>query len=321
MIIKIKRRFVDYFLAFSYLLFFLIVTIVSISFDSTDVIGANISNQSVVARVNVTGTEPYLYRVYFDTVTPIDLGASSVTIVTCNGSFFDLNGFEDVKNVTGIFYENKSGVFATDDANSHYTNFSCGNCTVIPNSGGNNGTCSCQFPVQYFANPGLWQCNMTINDSTGFISSANSTYAEVHEVLGISVRSQVLDYGNLSVSQVSPYVQQNITNGGNMPINISVRGFGGDVESVGTNLSMICEFGGNISNGYQRYSNTNQTAYDLMTNLTNQSRQLNLTLPQRTDDLSTDNSTNTSFWKLQVPFGVGGICNGTIIFKAIDTTP
>ena len=325
MIIKIKRRILR---QLSYLLLgalTLASLFLGVSLTTDSVLGVNVTNATVIARVNVSNTEPDLYRVKIDSPLDanrnIDLTANTATTVICNGSVQDINGFDDIKNVSATFYDIAVASNESDDKNTHYSNISCGPCSLVAGTNNQNGTCLCQFAVQYFANPTNWQCNMTVNDSGGVVISQNSTFYAVNEVLGISVENSVLEYGNLSVTQVSNYRRENVTNGGNIPINITVRGFGGGDESIGQNLSMICESGTNITFGNQRFYPGNNTAFADMYNLTNQTRQVfNLTIPQRTVDTGLGNSSNATFWRLQIPIGSSGVCNGTILFGAIDAT-
>ena len=300
--------------------------LLGVSLTTENVFGANVTNTTVIAKVNVTNTEPNLYIVKIDSPLDanrnIDLTANTATIVICNGSVQDINGFDDIKNVTATLYDTAVGSGAANANNNHYTNSSCGQCSVVAGTNNQNGSCICQFGVQYYANPTTWRCNMTVNDSGGIFRTENSTVYTVNEVIGINVENSILNYGNLSITQVSQYIRQNVTDGGNIPINVTVRGFGGDNESIGQNLSMICEAGTNITFGNQRFSpGNNNTAFADMYNLTNQTIQItNLTIPQRTTDSGFGNSSNATFWRLQVPFGSGGLCNGTIIFGAIDAT-
>ena len=82
---------------------------------------------------------------------------------------------------------------------------------------------------------------------------------------------------------------------------------------------MICEAGANITFGYMRYQRDNTTLFGDMQNVTNQSRQVfNLTIGQRFKDSAVGNSTNSTYWKLQIPLGAAGVCNGTIIFRAVQ---
>ena len=39
-------------------------------------------------------------------------------------------------------------------------------------------------------------------------------------------------------------------------------------------------------------------------------------VPQRIDE--TYDSMNATFWKVQIPVGAGGVCNGKILFSATD---
>jgi hypothetical protein len=320
MIIRIRRRALRSAEIVLWILLVLSFGFLGLTIEGSDVLGLNISNQTVTARVNVTNTEPNLYKVVL-TESPIDLNANGAKTVTCNGSFQDTNGYDDIDNVTAtLFYEGTLSN-AQDDNNTHYSNISCGPCDVVPNTGNQNGSCLCNFAVQYYANPGRWQCNMTINDSGGIVKSENTTFYTVNEVLGISVESNILDYGNMSVTQVSRPTRENVTNGGNIPINITLRGYGGDDEEIGRNYTMLCDFGANISFGFQRYTFDNSTAFGDMHNLTNQTRQFpGLTIPRRMNSTNFANSTNQTFWKLQIPSGVAGICNGTIIFGARDVS-
>lgn len=320
MIIIIKRKLLNYVTYFSAITFAVILVFLGVSFTTDSVIGVNVTNATVIARVNVSNTEPYLYKVKIDSPPqPIDLTANGVTIILCNGSAQDTNGYGDIKNVSATFYDITVASNAADDGNTHYSNISCGPCSAVEGTNNQNGSCLCQFAVKYYANSGTWQCNMTINDSGGLISSENSSFVTINEVLGINVESTILDYGNLSVTQISNYIRENITNGGNVPINVTARGFGGDNESIGENLSMICEAGSNITFGNQRFYPGNNTVFEDMYNLTNQTRQIfNLTIPKRITNAGFGNSSNSTFWKLQVPIGASGVCNGTIIFGAID---
>jgi hypothetical protein len=59
-----------------------------------------------------------------------------------------------------------------------------------------------------------------------------------------------------------------------------------------------------------------------MKNLTNQTVDTNYTLAQRTNDNQDGvrEDLNVTFWRLEIPLSVGGLCNGTIIFGAVETT-
>jgi len=123
-----------------------------------------------------------------------------------------------------------------------------------------------------------------------------------------------IDYGNLSVTETSSDMPANISNFGNTPINISVRGYGGTTNPDNpADLCMECAYG-NISMGYEKYSLSSGTDYSAMTALTNTSTEMNLPLPVRINDSNYEDDTNTTYWKIQIPLSIGGVCNGTLQF-------
>ena len=160
---------------------------------------------------------------------------------------------------------------------------------------------------------------MTLTDAGGLSDDNLSALTFFNEIIGIELNNLTIDYGELSVTDVSTYVPKNITNVGNVPMNVSVRGYGGTNETLGENVTMICEAGANITFGNHRYSLEDTVAYADMYNLTNQTIQVpDLTIAERQDDTQLANSTNVTYWRLQVPLGASGICNGTIVFGAVD---
>ena len=55
-----------------------------------------------------------------------------------------------------------------------------------------------------------------------------------------------------------------------------------------------------------------------MVNLTTTAKQIgNFTLPQRTDDEEYKEDRNNTYWKIKIPYGVKGPCNGSIKLIAI----
>ena len=293
------------------------------------VIGSNITNDTTLARVYVWNTEPNITSVFISP-SSIELNAGSFVTVNCTAYVWDYNGWQDVKALNATLYDVNYENNPEPDNNYRYFNDSCAPC-VQADASGTNASCTCQFRVLYYANNGTWKCNFTITDQGGgstdplrnftFSDSDVSGPAIVNTVLGIDTPDEI-DYGNLSVTETSSYIPANVTNWGNVPINISVRGYGGTNESVPGvgNLSMICEFG-NITHGYQRYAINTSISYENMTNLSNTSTLIpDFTLPVRTNDAAYGSDNNVTYWKIQIPLTVGGHCNGTIQFNAIDAS-
>ena len=296
--------------------------------------GDNITNDTVITKLYVWNTEPELYNV---TVSPavIDLTPGNTTKVTCTGEFWDYNGWQDVGingSVSAVLYHVLSSkAIDPDDKNYHFSNSSCvGNtsCVEIAGSNGLNGTCNCTFEVDYFANNGSWECNMTIVDGGRNITDPDRIYtfndtltgsALITSLVAFDVASDTIDYGNLSVTETSDNMTENLTNLGNRPINISVYGYGN--ESNPLNYSMICEYG-QIPAGYERYSVNVSADYDSMIQLSNESVGIqDFKLPQRVNDAGYGSDRNQTYWRLQIPLSMGGVCNGTIIFEATETNP
>lgn len=351
----IKRKTLEQGIIGLVMLFIIGFALIGVSFTTNYVTGAaNVTNATIIARVNVTNTDPNITSIRIEDGTPsppneIDLTANGVTIVTCNATVFDYNGFEDItdKNTTNAtFFISSVGSDAADDNNSHYTNQSCNRCVQANDAPEPSRTayCDCKFAVQYYANDSdSWTCEFTVQDKGGIQVSgleinitdtdSNSSGVTVTKLLAIDAPA-ILDYGNLSVTQTSAEIVHNVTNVGNINLNLSLRGYGGthgdflhNTSFPSNNLTMICDYG-NISIGYQRYSLVGglsdfndmrilQNQTEILTGLTGPAA-VNITWPQRVDDSHVGNSRNSTYWKIEVPLSVGGLCNGTIIFGAVD---
>jgi len=297
---------------------------------TTDVMGANRTNDTTIAKVYVWNTEPNITKIVVSPSPTIDLTAGNTTTVNCTAYVWDYNSYADVRVRNATFYEVNYKSDQTVDNNYRYVNDTCADCTVADASG-TNATCTCSFTVEYYANNGTWECNMTIMDQGVNITDNNRNFTfndslvsdtvTINTVLGINTPAEI-DYGNLSVTETSSNISANITNWGNVPINVSVRGWGGqeDYTAPYANVSMVCAYG-NISTGYQRYSANISMPYANMANLTNTSVGIpNLDLPVRQNDDNYGNDTNATYWRIQIPLTVGGNCNGTVLFSATDTS-
>lgn len=334
MIIRIKRKILEQGIMAVVAISIILSAFIGVSFTTDYVLGANTTNNTVIARVNVTNTEPNITSVVVSP-SPIDLIANGVSIVTCNATVFDFNGWQDIdpSSVNATFHIQSVGREGIADNNHRYANESCGRC--IQGAGATNASCDCRFALQYYTNDSSsWVCNITVRDSGGtgapgsrlnFSDTEVSSTVTVSKLLAINT-SLLLDYGNLSVTQTSAQITHNITNAGNINLNLSLRGYGGTNDSVDSpfnNMTMTCEFG-NISIGNQRYAlgtENSGIAFADMRHLTNITKITNFTLPARLDDTSFGGDKNSTLWRLQIPLGVGGICNGTIIFGAVDAEP
>ncbi len=340
MIIRIKKKTIRYGINTILILTILGFIFLGVTFDANYVVGAtNITNNTVYAKVNVTNTPPNITSIVVDDygsgpANEIDLTASGVRIVSCNATVFDYNGWGDVNpnKTNATLFISSVGTFGDSDNNYRYVNSSCGSCRQGATS--TTAICDCNFAVQYYANASnQWYCNVSVKDFGGTSggtggalnlsdNDTSTTAVTITNLLAINT-SGLIDYGNLSVTQTSSEMQFNATNVGNLNLNLTLRGYGGTVndseEYYGNNYTMVCDFG-NISIGNQRYwLGESGAAFDSMRILTNTSAKTNFTLFQRTDDTANGNDKNSTYWRLSVPLGVGGLCNGTIIFGATQS--
>jgi len=275
---------------------------------------ANYKNVTVWTRVNITNSRPEVLNVSFQEVSNaslknITINAGSSKTIYCNITVRDWNGFNDITYLNAtIWHVATANYSTTDNNNSHYVNTSCvynaSTSTYI-------GWYICGFDVLYYANNGTWICNATVMDTvntTGF-GFGNSTF---YPVYALNVTDGI-DYGNAAVEDFTNNVTANITNLGNMPINVTVEGYG---AKKGDNLAMNCSLGGNITVSNERFSTTD-VDWTSKIPLNGSSQMLsNLTLVKQNDSSLITNST---YWQLYIDStnNPGGNCTGYIIFTAV----
>ena len=242
----------------------------------------------------------------------IDLTIGGTKIVYCNATITDIDGISEIKSINSTLYHNSVTSTSEDDNNNHYTNNSC----KIISSSTYSRNYSCGFPMKYYSDGGNWTCNMTAYDTSDSFDSSKTTTI-INDLIALNLSTHLIDFGNLAVGNTSPEdINLTIFNFGNKNINITLKGYG--IED-GDGLAMECSKD-NISIGYQRYSTSFGDDYSTMTNLTSGYQQIiNFTLPQRIDDLSYGADKNSTYWKISIPLGVNGKCNGSITLLAVTT--
>lgn len=266
--------------------------------------GPNNRNVSVDTQVNVTGSAPDVLSVIMQN--PITLNANSLKVVSCNASIRDYNGISTVDNVHARFFHSSSSLLAADDNNTHYSN---ANCTQYEQDG-IYGNYTCNLTLTYYATNGTWNCTIVANDSSGLYGN-NSNRTNISAMLALNVTT-LIDYGQMNIGDTSTNQTANVTNVGNVPINVSVSGYG---RTPGDGLGFVCEQG-NLTVGLQHFSLNISANYTSKQNLTSAQQQvMGLTVPKPQNDSAV---TNTTYWQLYLNPGqnVFGLCNGTIVFQA-----
>ena len=127
----------------------------------------------------------------------------------------------------------------------------------------------------------------------------------------------IINFGNMAVGDTYTTAppSANVTNYGNMDINVSIYGFGADDEVAGAGFAMICEQR-NLTLPNERYDLSSATAYPAMTRISGVANQTGLTISRQTNDAQ--QVINSTYWRIHInlttnPFGV---CNGTVVFSA-----
>lgn len=318
------------------LLIFIAIAAIGVFFDPNYAHGAPADNQNVTVLLNVSNTEPTVYEVFLDDLIPsptekISLTAGEYREVLCNATAYDYNGQDDIHNATADLFASGAGTTFIRPLNnaSYYRNNTCLETRNIAGTT-TNRTIICRFRMEYFAFNTTWTCNMTVRDFGGsqlsslkvFLNSTGSDTAEVNQLLAINLTTTTVEYGNLSVTETSSEQNINITNVGNVKTNLTVLGYGGPNKTKDlTNInftSFTCDLN-NITLGQHRFSNVSGVTWPNMINLTyNASFIANVTLQNRTNatNPTVEGALNTTYWRVRVPLGVGGNCNGTIEFAA-----
>lgn len=132
----------------------------------------------------------------------------------------------------------------------------------------------------------------------------------------------VLYYGTVSETEVSLENVTNVTNFGNTKINLSLSGYGWKLNDGN---AMNCTLGDikNISISLEKYNLTtsnpgvlNYTAFNqTYVNLTSAPIVKKYNLDYRHNDAFNE-AINSTYWRIYVPLGVAGTCQGNIVFGA-----
>ncbi|MFH0869570.1 MAG: hypothetical protein V1866_00755 [archaeon] len=291
----------------SLLIFFLVVRIPSaVSWGP----GPNYRNYSVHATVNVTNAYPEVINITCNNGSTVVLNGGTTKAVSCLVQTRDFNGGNTIFYVNATFYYYLNYSSDPDDNNTHYTT---GNCSVNGSYSGYYQNWTCVFDVWYYANNGSWRVNATAWDDYN-TSGFNANNASIGALLALNV-TEVIDYGTLSVDDTSNSTQANVTNFGNLPINVTVYGFGGDNATTGTGIAMRCEQR-NLSISNERYSGSD-VGYDSMISITGTAAMVpGVSIAKQIDPAVL--MVNSTYWRLHInitdnPFG---ICNGTVVFSA-----
>lgn len=248
----------------------------------------------------------------------IDLTPNATTQIFCTAITTGYEPSTSLTNATATFYASTSNPTDPDDNNDHYTNSSC----EINTSYGTimEAQINCSLQIQYYANSDNWQCQINVTDNKSYSTTgANQTF--VNTLLAIGTNS-TLDFGEVNASELTSEKIIEITNYGNVKINISLSGYG---ETQGDEDSMICT-NNNISVEHTKYNMTESNpgsitlaqAEALYTNLTSSPITEKFNMNSRQNDIVNEAKNNT-YWRVYVPQEVAFSCQGHIVLGASVT--
>lgn len=265
---------------------------------------ANNSRNSVLYYFNVSVYNPEI--IYVNCNQNIMLNPGTYKGVRCNISAYHPSGVALLDRLNSTFKFYTSGVYDADHPARHYTN---NTCEIIGSSSTVNNY-SCEYYVQYYANNGTWHCNVSIEDTDGK-TGFNSTTTTIQPLYAINV-SDFIDYGDVAAAQYSSEIPFEIKNAGNMNINVSVKGYGGDNPISGDGYSFLCE-NRNVTVDHERYSLVS-SPYVAKSILSSVYADLGFTITKQQEPAT--EMTNTTYWQIYAPPGDLAYCNGTISFLA-----
>lgn len=242
------------------------------------------------------------------TESDIVLNAGTIRSVQCNFTVSDGNGADDILGANATFFIAPSQDSSQDNNRTKYTNSSC----EVIGSSINSKDFTCTTGFLYYAQNGTWTCNATGIGIDGY-SSAETSF-QVDPLYAINVTNSTLDFGQVFGGSTSSTISENITNLGNIPVDVSVYGYG---SFPGDGNSFVCQTT-NISIENTRFAAEKGVPYISKTPL---SGVLVPTGIRILNQIGTQSSQNVSYWQTMIPRNVSdtGICLGTIVFHATGT--
>jgi hypothetical protein len=249
-----------------------------------------------------------------DPINQIDLFAATNRTVTCRAIIEDFDGI-GIKNATAKFFDNFSSSYSDlDNGNKHYSNDSC---YINSSYEINQSEVLCDFQIAYYANSSYWNCTISPIDNNN-VSRNGSGSSFINPLLSIEVNDS-LTFNGVS-NAVSSEQILNVTNYGNVKINLSLYGY---ARNEGDGYAMNCSDGKNISIMYEKYNLTATNSGNLnlldfqikYINLTSSSVVKRFNLDFRHSD-GQNIATNSTYWRIYGPGGISGTCSGNIVFGA-----
>jgi hypothetical protein len=298
-------------------------------FPKTIFAGVGTNNVTVITNLTVGNVYPEILNVSIeDNAASFTLTPNSTKLLRCVAVVRDYNGENDINFSNSTFFDNfSSSEGGANDNNIHYTNSSC---NMTNDFGSYNGysddvytkLVNCTYQVWYYANATAWNCTVMVNDSYDWRAKGYDLIT-ISPLLALGLPDFIY-YGTVNATYVSGENISNVTNYGNVPVNLSLSGYGFK-ENDGNAMNCTLGSNKNITIEKEKYNLTTSHSGDLTlsefianyTNLTINPVTKRFDLDFRHNDILNE-AWNHTYWRIYVPVGVAGTCQGNIIFGAVQ---
>ena len=284
---------------------------------ATSVFATN--NETVDSILSLTGNIPNS-TIFFavdgeEHTGSITLLPNQTTTLSCWGQAFDLDGYDDLNNLTTVIFADSSSRFAPDNTSVHYTNNSCD--MTFWNV---DGRWNCTYTVQYYAEPSEWTCaiNITNTDEQYYNDTINVT-STVEDLVALEIHNKTVDFGLRAVGEnYTADTEIVVYNTGNVVLDVALDAF--NASSVFTDDSdqaFNCSIGV-IPVEYLRFSLNSGEDYlnsvPMVAAGATGVQALGLA-PQFGGNLVADAPTFAStYWAPAIPVNIAGTCTGRIMY-------
>lgn len=237
-----------------------------------------------------------------------DVNSAFARTIRVTGSVEDLNGGNDVQEVSVVFHHSAVPPSCTLDAHNCYGVRRCEmrpgptptqqdfNCTILLEHWTSSSDIGGAFPETD------WIVHIEARDAEGGYVQYDALHKEIGTLLAVSVPERI-DFGTVQHGEFSSVSTTYIAQGGN------------DEASIEVSLPhrLECDVRGGVEPSDIFWSLNPDT--DLYTALTSTAQYTDITIPYRSENMTT--TAVPLFWKVYAPHTARGLCSGAITFTAV----
>jgi len=269
------------------------------------------TSNDVSANVTVGGEAPTVSTITCVDGATLTLNAETTKLLNCSATITDLNGYEEIDSVRGVFYNSS----AEDDSEDYTQNYKNGTCFFTEAGSGTDRDVECTFTVWYHANPNDW--TVYFNATAGSDTAINTTTVTVSDLVALNVTETEIDFGSVDLGENSSQITTVIKNTGNVDIDLNIN------ETL-YNGGMYCTdvASDNIttdaaSTGVRYNTTTGFIFADTVSNLTDTNPLYDFNLGEASDTGAPTAPTDDLYWLIKLPAsGLTGSCSTTVRISA-----